>query len=203
VKEFFLSRLTWGITISFFFYSYYWYFCLTWLASYLVLAHGLSNGKMGTFVALSLLGMALASTGGGLIADRLISRFQRALFIRKMFIGGGMVLASTILLLLPRESSKWLLPTLSASLMGLGLAAGNYWAVTQLISPTRWIGRVSGYQNMVGQFAGICAPILTGYLIRDSKRFEGPILLAGISSLIAAISVIIFIRDNKGRPGRT
>ncbi len=37
----------WGVTVGAFFYSYYWYYCLTWLPSYLVMDRGFSFLKMG------------------------------------------------------------------------------------------------------------------------------------------------------------
>ncbi|PYV88066.1 MAG: hypothetical protein DMG05_16255 [Acidobacteria bacterium] len=194
-RELAFSSLAWGITINVFFYSYFWYFCLTWLPSYLLMVHDFSFLRMGTYMALPLVGMALVSTICGRAADRLIVRSQQPFLIRKTFIVVGMILASAILLLLVVKNTFTLFPVLLISLMGLGVAAGNYWSLTQLISPPDWIGRVAGYQNMVAQFAGICAPALTGYLVGESRRFELSIFFAGISPLVAASVVFFLIRE--------
>jgi MFS family permease len=196
-KALWSSPLTWGITINAFFYSYFWYFCLTWLPSYLMMAHGFSFLKMGTYMALPLVGMAIVSTVCGHTADRLITHFQKPLLVRKAFIIAGMMLASTILLILVMKSVSLLFPILLVSLMGVGLAAGNYWSLTQLISPADWIGRVAGYQNMIAQFAGVCAPLLTGLLIGESKRFGLSIFVAGMSPVLAAIVIALFIREKE------
>src|SRR5581483_4220219 len=51
----------WGITVGAFFYSYYSYFCLTWLPSYLVMERGYSFLKMGAFTAMPYIGTVVVS----------------------------------------------------------------------------------------------------------------------------------------------
>jgi ACS family D-galactonate transporter-like MFS transporter len=188
------SPLLWGITIGIFGYSYYWYFFLTWVPAYLVMAHHFSFVKMGVYSASALGGMAIMSPVGGWLADRLIARLQRPLLIRKAFVGIGCFLASSVLLLLKINSAPLVLATLMFSLAGLGLASSNFWSLTQAISPGRVVGRIVGYQNSVGNLAGICAPLITGLLLGGSKNFQSSISLAGLSLWIAAAAVLFLFR---------
>jgi hypothetical protein len=65
--------------------------------------------------------------------------------------------------------------------------------MTQTISPAHVIGRVVGYQNTVANLAGICAPILTGYLVGDSKDFRMAIAFAGGALLLACASFAFLV----------
>jgi len=187
----------WGITFGAFFYSYFWYFCLTWLPSYLVMTHGLSFLKMGAYTAVPLLGMAIVSMIAGRAADRIISRGKKPLLVRRAFVVSGFAAGSTLLLLLVVHSVTAVFVVLVCSLLGLGLASANYWAMTQTISPARVIGRVIGYQNTIANLAGICAPILTGYLVGETKNFRIAILFAGFALLLAC-AAFAFLVTPKG-----
>ena len=185
----------WGITIGAFFYSYFWYYCLTWLPSYLVMARGFSFMKMGTYTAAPLMLMAVVSMTAARAGDRLIARFGRPIFIRKLFVIGGFLLGTSILLLIPLQSSAGALAAMMLSLVGIGFAAANYWAFTQAASPPAMVGRVIGCQNTVANVAGICAPMLTGFLVDRTKNFDVSIAFAGGSLLIAASAFLFLVRE--------
>jgi MFS transporter, ACS family, D-galactonate transporter len=185
----------WGVLVGAFFYSYFWYYCLTWLPSYLVMARGFSFLKMGAFTAAPLFGMALVSMASGRLADRIIARSGRPIFVRKMFVVTGFVLGSSILTLLVSQSTAAVLTALMLSLLGIGVASANYWALTQAASPVAMIGRMIGCQNTVANVAGICSPILTGFLVEKTKSFDVSITFAGVSLLIAAASFLLLVRE--------
>jgi hypothetical protein len=52
-----------------------------------------------------------------------------------------------------------------------------------------------GYQNTVGNIAGICAPILTGYLLGEGKNFRSSIVCAGGALLAAAAAYGWLVRE--------
>jgi MFS family permease len=139
--------------------------------------------------------MALVATLAGRAADRIISRIGRVLFVRKVFVCAGFCAGSSIVLLLFVRSQYAVLATLTCSLLGIGLASANYWALTQAVTPARIIGRVIGYQNTIANAAGICAPILTGYLLGDGKDFSSSIACAAGSLLIAAGAFVWLVRE--------
>jgi MFS family permease len=85
------------------------------------------------------------------------------------------------------------------SLLGIGLATGNYWAVTEALSPRPIVGRVIGYQNMVASLGGICAPMLTGFLVGKTKSFDMSILIASAALLVAAGGYVVLLRERDVR----
>jgi MFS family permease len=189
------SPLTWGIALGVFFYQYNFYFCLAWLPAYLVMARGFSFLKMGMFTGLPLVVMAAVSIAGGRLSDRCTQRFGHPLLVRKAFVSGGMLLATSLLCLLVVKTTAAVLIALLVSFIGIGFAATNYWALTQLVTPARIIGRVVGYQNTIGNIAGICAPLLTGLLVGGSMNFQSAILLAGVSLLLGSLTYGLAIRE--------
>lgn len=194
-KLLFATPTFWGITIGAFFYSYYSYFCLTWLPSYLVMERGYSFLKMGLYTAAPYVGTVVVSFASARVADRLIARKGRPMHIRRLFVAGGFLLGSTILMLLVFHSSEAVLMTLMFSLFGIGLASSNYWALTEAISPAPLVGRIIGYQNMVASVGGFCAPILTGILVDRTRNFSMSILFAGGALLVGVIAYLVLLRE--------
>jgi len=189
-------RVFWGITFGAFFYSYYWVFFLTWLPTYLISSRGLSSAAMGTFMAVPLLAMALTATISARVADRLVARYRRPVLVRRCFVCAGSVMASSFLLVLPVRSETGLLTVLCVSMLGLGIASSSYWTLLQALSPSGIIGRAIGYQNMIGNFAGICAPLATGFLVGGSKDFQSSVWVAGSTLWIAALIYGLLIRED-------
>ncbi len=148
---------------------------------------------MGAYTALPLICMAIVSMIAGRAADKIIARGKTPLLVRRAFVVSGFAAGSSLLLLLTVHSLTAVFTVLVCSLLGLGLASANYWAMTQTISPARVIGRVVGYQNTVANLAGICAPILTGYLVGESKDFRIAIAFAGGALLLACASFAFLV----------
>ena len=148
---------------------------------------------MGVLSALPLLVTAVTSMIFGRIADRLIGRSGHAITTRKRFIAtdscSGRYRGRPAL-----SSSEAVLAALILSLLGVGVASANYWALTQAASPASMIGRVIGAQNTLANVAGICAPVLTGILVGRNKNFDMALFFAGGSMLIAAASFLFLVR---------
>jgi MFS family permease len=185
----------WAVTLGAFFYSYYWYFILTWVPSYLVNELGYSNLRMGATLGLPLAGTAVTSLIAGAGADRVIRRTgAAALEVRKAFVAGGFALACTIIGVATLPPGASVLPLFLVSMCGMGFGVSNYWALTHLIAPERLIGRVLGYQNTIAQLAGVVAPIATGILVGAEKRFQTAIVVAGLSPLVAGAALLLWLR---------
>jgi len=189
-----LNPITWGLGLSAVFYGYFWYFCLTWLPSYLVMSRGFTYTKMGTFMALPLVAMAVSSIVFGRLADRL-AWTHTPLLIRELFVMVGFLTASSIVLITAAQSSAQVLAILLFSFTALGFAGANYWAITQLVSPARMVGRVVGGQNALAQLGGVLAPIITALLLGNGHDFRRAFWLAGICLPIAVGVMMFFIRE--------
>ena len=183
-----------GLGMSALFYGYFWYFCLSWLPSYLIMSRGLSYPKMGTLMAVPLVTMATSCMAFGRLADWLASR-REPLRIRKLFVFAGFILCSSILFINVARSPAQLRAVLFFSLTAVGLAGANYWAITEIVSPATLIGRIVGYQNAIAQLGGLCAPIVTGLLVGHSRDFQLSIGLTGLCPPLAAAVILALVRQ--------
>lgn len=196
LRKLFANPAVWGITITAFFYSYFWYFIMSWLPAYLVMERDMSFLDMGIYTALPFIAMAVVAPSAALLADHWSRRTGRPILVRKIFIISGYLLGSSTLLLIWTESVQAASAILIFSLASIGLTSANYWALTQAISPRAFVGRAVGYQNTISNLAGICAPILTGVLVGESKNFSSSIAFASVSLWIAAASYAFLVRES-------
>jgi MFS family permease len=199
LRAFLTTPIAWGLALSVFFYSYYWYFFLSWIPTYLVITHELPNVRMGVFMAAPLTGMAIVNLCSGALADRVTRRYGDPVRVRKFFVCAGFFSASLLGALVFVEKGGPVLPVLLTALMGVGIAAGNYWALSQAASPRHLIGRALGFQNMVAQIAGAAAPLLTGVLLGPQKDFRTAILVAGLCPLISVAAIAGLVRTSQRR----
>ncbi len=199
--QFLQSSVAWGLALSVFFYSYFWFFVVTWVPAYLMQVHGFPNLKMGYTMAIPLGGMALVNLAGGVWADRVLRGAAEPLALRKVFVCTGFSLASILMGLVFVEKGGPVIWVLLAALMGVGIGAGNYWAMSQAAVPRALVGRALGFQNMVAQLAGALAPLATGVLLGTGQDYTLAILVAGACPLVAVGALVLLVRSGR-TPGR-
>lgn len=189
------SPLVWGTLIVAFCYSYFTFFCMTWMPAYLVEQRGLSLEEMGLYAFFSFSGMALMTLGSGWAADRLIHSFGHQVLIRKAFIVAGFTIACTVLLGARTDDVDVALFWNIVSLSGLGLAPANALALCSLtLIPPEIVGRVKGVQNIAPALAGIASPLVTGWLLDATGSYLAPMALIFVLLVIGLLAVIFLLR---------
>jgi ACS family D-galactonate transporter-like MFS transporter len=178
----------WAMAFATLLASYYWYFVLTWVPSYLVLARGFSTLGMGRVLSTALLTMALVNVMAGKAADWLAARL--GVFRARLWFGVlGYVGTGAILLLLVTDRT-WSLPVLTFSLCATGIGNSTYWTIVQHASPKNMVGRAVGFLNTVSVLGGVLAPIITGWLLGPQKHFGPAIVVAGVCPVLAAFCLV-------------
>ena len=196
----FSNRVMWGIIIGSFCYNYFNYFCLTWLPAYFVESRHLSLSKTGWFTGFSFWGFAIVATGAGFLADRMIYKGGDAVRVRRGFIVAGFIVASTEMIGAWSSSNSVALFFAIFSLSGLGLATGNYWALTPAVMPGAPPARLAAVQNMAANLPGIVAPLLTGWLKQVTGTYT-PAMAANLGFLLLGIASYVFLVRRKYAPG--
>jgi ACS family D-galactonate transporter-like MFS transporter len=141
------SRSFWTMTLSILLSSYYWYFVLTWIPSYLILSRGFSTVEMGRVFSVSLFTMAIVNILAGFAADRLAAR--SGVFRVRLIFGAAGYAGTAIVLLLVAPDRRWVLPILTLSMWATGIGNSNFWAISQHVPPKNLVGRSVGYLNTV------------------------------------------------------
>ncbi len=182
-----------------FLFSYYWYFLLTWIPTYLNVSRGLPVLTMGRVLSLPLFIMAPVNIAVGWLADKAIARYGYALNIRIALAITGFFAAGTILMLPRATGNVSVLAILTASACSFGFASANFWTVVQYVAPAHLTARVIACFNTLSQLAGAAAPVITGYTLGPKKSFSLAIALAGLSTVAA--SCLLFATGARGVQG--
>jgi len=83
--------------------------------------------------------------------------------------------------------------TLSMAGVFMGISACNIWAMTQTLAGPRMVGRWTGVQNFVGNFAGAVAPKVTGILLDRTGHFYWAFFITAAVVWIGALSWIFVV----------
>lgn len=182
------SPTFWFMSIAVWLASYYWYFVLTWVPSYLILSRGFSITEMGHVVSAALFIMAFTNVAAGWVVDRWAASIgvfrARVRFAVAGYLGTG------VILLLPVARERfWALPILAVAMCATGIGNSNFWAISQHVPPSKMVGRTIGYLNTVSVAGGAVAPIITGFILGPQKHFGPAIFVAGMCAVCAGFSM--------------
>jgi len=187
------TRGFWASSACIFLSSYFWYFLLTWVPTYLISSRGLSNLEMGHVLSTALFAMAFVNIAAGFIADRASRRAagtDSGLRVRVWFCAAGYLGSGALLLLLVLPQREAVLPVLLFSVCATGIGNSNYWTISQQIAPPGIVGRAIGYFNTISQIAGAAAPLITGWLLGPEKAFSLALGIAGVAPILAAVCLL-------------
>ncbi|MBC2667027.1 MFS transporter [Novosphingobium flavum] len=189
------SPVVWGGIVVNFCYSYFIFYCMTWMPSYLVEQRGLSLEQSGLYTFFSFAGIAIVAVAAGWWADRLIERGADAVRTRKAFVLAGFLGAATVLFGAYTQDLGWALFWNIASLSFLGLASANNLALTKVtLIPPPAIGLVVGVQHVAAGLSGGLAASLSGWLLHVSGSYDLPIQVIVVFLAVGAASCMILLR---------
>ncbi len=183
-----------GLALGFGAYNYVFYLLLTWLPSYL--SSALHIDLLHSFLYTGvpwLFATAMDVVGGG-AADILIQRGWDASKVRKAIMIFGMVCGLGIVGAADAHTATRALIWISISIGGLSAAAPVGWSVPSLIAPRGSVGTVGGILNLSNQLSGICAPIITGYVVAITQSYYWAFAVAAIYLLVGIASYIFLLQ---------
>ena len=68
---------------------------------------------------------------------------------------------------------------MSVSIFFLYITGAIYWAIIQDVVHKSRIGSISGFIHLVGSLSGIIGPIVTGFIVHHTGKFDSAFILAG------------------------
>lgn len=187
-------RAVWGTCGGLCGANYAWYFLLSWLPSYLVRERHFSLNSVAIWGAMPYVLMALSSVTCGILADHWISGGASAIKVRRGFLVTGLIATAALLptTLLPRI--EFAVAGLFMACLSFGVYASNLFSLTQTLAGPEAAGRWTGFQNACGNLAGIASPLLTGWIVTRTGKFEIAFVAAGMACLLGACSFGFLIR---------
>jgi len=186
ISEILSKRSAWFSALALFCSNYFWYFLVTWLPPYLERERHFAKSKMAVFGSISYLAIALSTMLCGWLSDRMIARGASPTRVRKGFSGVGLSLATVILFVGVVHDENTAMALLFASCLFYGLFAPQLYSMTQTMAGPRAAGKWTGFQNGVGNLAGVAAPWVTGWVVQESGNFYLAFVVAAAMALTAA-----------------
>ena len=192
-SEFLRLRSAWGTCFGLFSFNYVSYFLITWLPYYLVQQRHFSMDRMAEIGGAAYLMGACSAPFAGWLSDRYIAAGETPTLVRKTFTGGGLALGGILLGLFALSGPELSVILLVLGVIFLGFCSSNIWAITQTLSGPQAAGRWTGFQNFVGNLAGVVGPALTGFVVDWTGQFYWAFAIMTAVALVGTLSWIFVI----------
>ena len=162
------------------------YFCITWLPTYLKQRHGFDATSLGIFAGLPLIVSMPGDLLGGFVTDRLAARY--GLRIGRCGLGAvAYVIAGIALLAAAASSTPILAATLIAVATGMTMfTLGAAWG-TVIELGRNHVGVVGATMNSVGNLAAMLNPLIVAYSVAWFNNWNLPLYLMGGLFLLGAL----------------
>jgi ACS family D-galactonate transporter-like MFS transporter len=181
-----------GLVAGFFGYNYCFYLLLLWLPTYFA-SLKLDPWHSVLYTGIPWLVATVADLAiGGYLVDHLVRKGWSDTLVRQsVLITGtalGLAIAGPMFTTNPEVALVWI----TVALAGLAAAAPVGWSIPSLIAPRESVGKVGGILNFGNQVSGIVAPIVTGYIARETGSMKQAFAVAAIL-LLLGIAAYIFL----------
>jgi MFS family permease len=187
-------RSAWGTGFGHFCMNYSFYFLLAWLPLYLVKSRGFTLPQMAQIGGVVYLLQAISAVASGRIADRWIAGGATANRARKtMMVAGTLVTGACMAVATLGDATVAIAALLVSGLSG-GMMSTNAYAVGQTCAGPKAAGKWIGFQNFVGNLAGIVAPALTGFLVDYTGGYGLAFGVAASVSVLGALYWGLIVR---------
>jgi ACS family glucarate transporter-like MFS transporter len=171
------------------------YLFLAWLPSYLVQARGMNLMKAGIYTAIPYLIGGLFEITLGKVSDRILTPERLKQGKRRNQVALFVLLTSVVLLIHTVNSSFAIIAIITVVLSSNTTVLMFMYALTNdLIEDPRVAGTVFGMLLLGGNVFGLFAPIVTGYIVKSTGRFDSAFAIAGGLALIGAAVILTMTR---------
>jgi ACS family D-galactonate transporter-like MFS transporter len=179
------SRKLWGVALGFSAYVYIYYLLATWMPRLLQDQLGISVLRSGIYTAVPwIFAIACEIVIGGWLIDRMVQAGASPGKSRQWILALSLLASLALLGAVTSHSTIVVLACLSISAAGLAVSTPTAGALIGLISPRSSVGSVGALINFIANGVGLCAPIVTGWIVDKTGSFYGAGVIAGIVVLV-------------------
>lgn len=172
LTEILRKRAAWATFFGLLGFNYAMFFFLTWMPSWLVNERHYTTSEMSIYGALPYCVTAFSAVTWGWLSDRWIEHGKAVDRVRKPIVIAGLLLAAAMIPLALVPDRTLSTAALLVGFFGLGMYTSNCWAITQSLAGESAAGKWTGLQNCVGNFGGILAPLVTGWVVKEFGAYQ-------------------------------
>jgi MFS family permease len=182
------SRTLWGIALTEGCNIYAQYLFLTWLPSYLQTTRHVSITSSGWLSGVPYGGAVVLAVLAGWLSDRYVRGAGVASGRRRHAIAISMLCGAAILLVPLVTGFASLVVVLTLSLSGIAATnATNFSLLSDMLPNQRDIAKAMGFVIVGGNVFGLLAPIVTGYVISITGKYDYAFAIAGVLQLTGIV----------------
>ena len=168
------------------------FFFITWFPIYLATQRGMNIKEVGFAAAVPAICGFIGGISGGVISDFIMRKTNSLSKARKTPIILGMLFSMTIIICNYVDSIGFVILFMSMAFFGKGVGALG-WAVMADTAPKEMSGLAGGLFNMFGNASSIISPIIIGYIVAWTGRFEWALVFVAGHAFVAAFSYLFLV----------
>ena len=188
------ERSLWGTSLGHFCGNYAYYFMLTWLPLLLVREHGLDMARMAMVGAGVYALQAVAAPSTGWLCDRLVARGHDVDRVLKGIMNFGLCGAAAAMAGCAFAGPETTIGLILVAGIFFGMQSAPLGAISQTIGGVRAAGQWMGVQNFCANFAGVLAPLITGFVVERTGQFLWAFAIAAAVTLVGVIAFGVVVR---------
>ncbi len=186
------NRMMLGIYLGQYCINVLTYFFITWFPIYLATERGLDIKSVGFLAAIPAVCGFVGGIAGGVFSDFLLRKTGSLSIARKTPIVFGMLFSMMMILCNYVDSITMIIFFMSLAFFGKGVGALG-WAVMSDTAPKEISGLAGGLFNMFGNASSIISPIIIGYIVHVTGRFEWALIFVAAHAFLAAFSFLFIV----------
>lgn len=187
-------RDAWGAGLGHFCLNYAFYFVVSWMPLYLVKTRGFSMSQMATIGGEIYVIYAVSLAVLGWATDRLIAAGRPVGLVRKGFIAAGFLVVAASFVVTAVGNAQIAVAALYVAGFGFGFIGPSNYAIGQTLAGPHAAGKWMGFQNGVGNVAGIVCPLITGWIVDRTGSFSSAFVVAAVVSVAGVVSWCLVVR---------
>ena len=168
------------------------FFFITWFPIYLATQRGMNIKEVGFAAAVPAICGFIGGISGGVISDFIMRKTNSLSIARKTPIILGMLFSMTMIMCNYVDSIGLVILFMSMAFFGKGVGALG-WAVMADTAPKEMSGLAGGLFNMFGNASSIISPIIIGYIVAWTGRFEWALVFVAGHAFVAAFSYLVLV----------
>src|SRR5438105_86225 len=184
------------VTIVYFCYGWTLWFFLAWIPSYFLHSYNLKLSSSALFASGVFLGGTLGDFLGGIVSDRIFEKTHSRTKARRNLIVAGFLVSTVFMIpVLMVHNLTAIVLSLSLAFFFSEFTVGAFWAIPMDIAP-RYSGFASGFMNSGSALAAIVSPLIGGYIIDTTGKWEMT-FVAGIALLLLGAVLAFWMKPDE------
>lgn len=190
------KRTTWGIIFGWIGVIYMVWLYLTWLPAYLEKERGVSIKATAVLLAIPYIAGTLGQLAGGFVPDWLVSKGMKPVLSRKWPICIGLIFAAVFTVPAAYTPSLAMaVACISAAMFFVNMSSGAGWALVSVSAPRRLVATLGSFMNFGGYLGASAAPVITGFVVKETGSFVLALLIAAGVSVVGALFYAFVVKD--------